>query len=396
MNKKKIMLLLDDSKLKTYKYLNEYIDMINTQGTISVRVSCTSIMEEILVDSIIEYMRSKATFTKFNRRYKYLPLIIPDIKLNVDYGYHNNKNKHLQNKYNIILSLLREGLFYEIFSSLVNNKTKITYNELKYASDLWDPMYQNGKYNKFEDKDTILKFYELYDRLAELNIVEPYIYDLSIKRKRKGKFIVIEGMDSIGKTTLINNIMKRYKNLIYTREPGGNTIVGENIRKMLLDNNNNNMEEYTELLLLCADRNQHIEEIIIPTLDSGVNILADRYYYSTLIYQSNILNQLNNDYINMLFGNIVVPDLVVSLYVKDKNVKNIKDVVNAKEMDRIENNSIDILGTINLEYTMLNQNKYIEMIEQDRVKKNIHCVDYTTKNHKKIFKLLDKVLKRID
>jgi len=70
----------------------------------------------------------------------------------------------------------------------------------------------------------------------------------------------------------------------FVREPGG-TSISETIRHILLDNNRRELAERTESLLMTASRAQLTKEIIIPGLDSGHWIIADRYADSTLAYQ---------------------------------------------------------------------------------------------------------------
>ena len=110
----------------------------------------------------------------------------------------------------------------------------------------------------------------------------------------KGKFIVFEGIDGSGKTTQINqlskwitesNLIPKNKQLVVTREPGG-TKLGQSIRSLLLDTSiEKNPDSITELLLYAADRAQHVNEIIRPSLQKGNWVISDRFCGSTLAYQ---------------------------------------------------------------------------------------------------------------
>ncbi len=103
-----------------------------------------------------------------------------------------------------------------------------------------------------------------------------------------GKFIVFEGPDGSGKTTILKNvneilISKGYKtNLL--REPGG-TFISEKIRDIIIDNENINMDAKTEALLFAASRAQLVSEKIKPLIDAGEIILCDRFVLSSLTYQ---------------------------------------------------------------------------------------------------------------
>ena len=69
-----------------------------------------------------------------------------------------------------------------------------------------------------------------------------------------------------------------------TREPGG-TAFGRELRRLLLDTRSADFSVQAELLLFLADRAQHLQEVIMPTLADGAVLLCDRYVDSTLAYQ---------------------------------------------------------------------------------------------------------------
>jgi dTMP kinase len=84
-----------------------------------------------------------------------------------------------------------------------------------------------------------------------------------------------------------------------TQEPGG-TELGLRLRKLLLEAGSNSITDKTELLLFAADRSQHVEQVIKPSLKDGAIVLCDRYIHSTIAYQGwgrgldiNLIHQLN-------------------------------------------------------------------------------------------------------
>ncbi|MDO4778043.1 MAG: dTMP kinase [Tissierellia bacterium] len=103
-----------------------------------------------------------------------------------------------------------------------------------------------------------------------------------------GKFVVFEGSDGSGKTTILNNVKKYLdeSNIEYilTREPGG-TKIGEKIRDILLNNKNKEMDYRTEALLFAAARAQSVEEVLRPALNQGKLVISDRYVLSSIAYQ---------------------------------------------------------------------------------------------------------------
>ena len=171
----------------------------------------------------------------------------------------------------------------------------------------------------------------------------------------KGKFIVLEGIDGCGKTTQINELSKWLPKsglingnatLIKTREPGG-SILGKEIRDMILNNNKSNSPSIlTELLLYSADRAEHISKIILPALKDGNWIISDRFSGSTLAYQG-YGREINIDIIKQL-ENIVCqnirPDLTFLLEISpEESILRRKN----KVADRIESEGLEFLKKVN-------------------------------------------------
>ncbi len=104
-----------------------------------------------------------------------------------------------------------------------------------------------------------------------------------------GRFIVFEGGEGAGKTTQIKRSqvwltqkIGQKDAVIVTREPGG-TALGQQLRTLLL--HGDSMVDRAELLLFAADRAQHIDTVIRPTLAQGGWVLCDRFTDSTWAYQ---------------------------------------------------------------------------------------------------------------
>jgi len=101
-------------------------------------------------------------------------------------------------------------------------------------------------------------------------------------------FIVFEGVDGSGKSSLIDvfskELKKRGVSFIKTKEPGG-TPIGKQIRQLLLNRDNNALNPLSETLLYYADRKQHIQDLIAPARHQKKWILSDRYWASTSAYQ---------------------------------------------------------------------------------------------------------------
>ena len=103
----------------------------------------------------------------------------------------------------------------------------------------------------------------------------------------QGKFITLEGIEGSGKSTnlvTIKSILDQYKiDYVLTREPGGGPL-GPHLRKLLLDKDQS-ISPSVEMLLMMADRKDHVDSLISPNLDKGVWVISDRYLDSTIAYQ---------------------------------------------------------------------------------------------------------------
>ncbi|WP_216082828.1 dTMP kinase [Candidatus Mycoplasma haematohominis] len=108
-------------------------------------------------------------------------------------------------------------------------------------------------------------------------------------------FVVIEGIDFAGKTTLVKMLEESFRKdekmkelfheIIYTKEPGTPKLeFCTSIRNLVLQSKEINNE--TRALLFFANRSEHVEKLIIPTLNKPRRlIICDRFYLSTRIYQ---------------------------------------------------------------------------------------------------------------
>ena len=103
-----------------------------------------------------------------------------------------------------------------------------------------------------------------------------------------GKFITVEGIEGVGKTTnvefLREAIEKRGYEVLTTREPGG-TPMAERIREMLIEHGDEPVPDITELLLMFASRSLHVNNVIQPALAAGTWVICDRFTDASRAYQ---------------------------------------------------------------------------------------------------------------
>ena len=131
-----------------------------------------------------------------------------------------------------------------------------------------------------------------------------------------GLFITFEGIDGCGKSTqselLAQELSKRGSQVVVTREPGG-TIIGEDIRQLLISDASVHIAPITELLLYVAARAQHVAELIKPSLAAGNIVISDRYTDSAIAFQGygRGLDLSMIEELNSLATGGLVPDLTI-------------------------------------------------------------------------------------
>ena len=161
------------------------------------------------------------------------------------------------------------------------------------------------------------------------NIINHYL-------KNKGLFICFEGGEGSGKTSqikLISEILKKHNiPFILTREPGG-TQLGEEIRKILVSGSGKKLDSFSELLCFTAARRQHVNEIILPALNSGKVVLCDRFIDSTIVYQGlvggvdiELIEHLHKDFCFNLYPDLtILLDIDPNIGLKRKNFSNLNE-----------------------------------------------------------------------
>jgi dTMP kinase len=174
----------------------------------------------------------------------------------------------------------------------------------------------------------------------------------------RGKFITLEGIEGSGKSTSLDTISKSLENLniefIVTKEPGGGPL-GKDLRKMLLDKRTSISSE-VELLLMMADRKNHIDNIVEPSLEKGIWVISDRYLDSSYAYQGGG-RQIEVSKIDLLTEllKLPIPDLTLLFDLSPEIA--LQRAKNRSELDRFESEPIDFHQRIREAYlTLANDN----------------------------------------
>ena len=174
----------------------------------------------------------------------------------------------------------------------------------------------------------------------------------------RGKFITLEGIEGSGKSTSLDTISQNLETLniefIVTKEPGGGPL-GKDLRKMLLDKRTSISSE-VELLLMMADRKNHIENIVEPSLEKGIWVISDRYLDSSYAYQGGG-RQIEVSKIDLLTEllKLPIPDLTLLFDLSPEIA--LQRAKNRSELDRFESEPMDFHKRIREAYlTLANDN----------------------------------------
>lgn len=144
---------------------------------------------------------------------------------------------------------------------------------------------------------------------------------------KRGFFIVIEGIDQSGKTTISRELVKKLneknKQTVYQRFPDTSTEIGKLIYNYLTT-----LKDYPQetIHLLYSANRWELNNYIKETLNKGINIVCDRYMYSGIVYS--LSTGLSKDWCENPDNGLVKPDIIfylnVSLYTTKQRRKLMK------------------------------------------------------------------------
>lgn len=204
-------------------------------------------------------------------------------------------------------------------------------------------------------------------------------------------FITFEGIEGSGKTTQITLLKKALQkkgySVLITREPGG-TVIGDQIREVLLKRQNKKLVPLAELLLYEASRAQHVQEKIKPALQKGKMVISDRYSDASTVYQgvARALSTGLTDQLNRIATQNLKPHLTLVLDCPvHMGLKRVVQRTSSSHLDRIEQEKISFHQKVRQGYLRLAKK------EPHRVK----VIDTTGSTEKIHGDILKQVLKKL-
>jgi len=171
-------------------------------------------------------------------------------------------------------------------------------------------------------------------------------------RKKRAFLLSFEGIEGTGKSTqiqLLNRFLKKkgFKTCVF-REPGS-SVIGEEIRKILL-HSHAKLTLFSETMLFIAARNQLILEKIEPNILKKDIIILDRYLDATVAYQGfgagvnlKLINDLNKEAVG-----IYMPDVTILLDIDPKS-----GLKRSGRTDRFEKRKLDFHKKVRSGYLRL-------------------------------------------
>lgn len=155
-------------------------------------------------------------------------------------------------------------------------------------------------------------------------------------------YIVLEGIDTAGKSTQIDKLKTHFSDAVFTMEPGA-TQLGQTLRNLVTQHHE--LDDVTEFLLFLSDRREHFDKVIRPALSQGSMLISDRSFISGIAYahSNNTLDFARLIELNKLALNDTLPDAVVLFELpKSTLIKRLK----AKNQDTIEARGVEYLLSV--------------------------------------------------
>jgi len=186
-------------------------------------------------------------------------------------------------------------------------------------------------------------------------------------------YVVIEGIDTAGKSTQLEILKKKYPEAIFTKEPGG-TQIGAKIREMVLTGEA--QSKVAEMFLFLADRAEHSYQIVKQNPDNI--IISDRGFLSGIAYAKTAPLEIAIS-LNIMALNGAMPDKIIIL---ELTKEELEYRLSQKEQDSIEKrgsqylldiqsrmieaiNMINTMGSKQIELIVIDAKKSIEDIEKE-------------------------------
>jgi len=184
-----------------------------------------------------------------------------------------------------------------------------------------------------------------------------------------GKLIVLEGIDKAGKETQANKLLEYLNSKgipsVKFEEPSQN-VFGHLIRDFL-DRKIDIKSGKALSLLYTADRYEHLKSEVIPALESGKTVILDRYFYSTIVYESVLFDQ-DTVWLREINKFAVKPDLVIFVDIEPE--LSVDRAMKMGEQDRFER--LDFQQKVREAYLTLAREDGFKVVDGSKSENEVH------------------------
>jgi dTMP kinase len=187
----------------------------------------------------------------------------------------------------------------------------------------------------------------------------------------KGKLIAIEGTDGVGRSTQVELLTQWLKIQGYGVTTTGWTRSQLMSKAIDYAKSGNMLDRMTFSLLYATDFADRLENEIIPALESGFIVIADRYVYTA--WARDLVRDPNPQWIKDLYGFAPIPHLVTYLRIDVENL--IPRVIESGGMDYWESGMDLHLADNIFDSFKKYQHQMIEAYDQMAEQNNFEVVD---------------------
>ena len=187
-------------------------------------------------------------------------------------------------------------------------------------------------------------------------------------------YVLLEGIDTAGKSTQLEILKQKYPEAIFTKEPGG-TELGLKLREMVLSGEAKS--KVAEMFLFLADRAEHSFQVVKKLKDDNI-LISDRGFLSGIAYAKTAPLEIAIS-LNIMALNGAMPDKIIIL---ELSKEELEFRLSQKEQDSIEKrgstyllniqqrmidaiNMINTMGEKTIDLLIIDATKSVDIISKE-------------------------------
>lgn len=188
-------------------------------------------------------------------------------------------------------------------------------------------------------------------------------------------FIVLDGPDFSGKSTLMEAFLKRLDTqaveYVAIREPGcqvGKPSLAEEVRQVLIAKRDEVVHPETDILLHTGYRIQNVKNVIVPALAAGKWVISDRFFFSTFCLNVHPHLDTHPHLQDLMFGLMPyvlkdIPEPITFILDTPRSIRDERAAANESKKDRYESQSAQVHDRIEAAYMQLKSSPSCKFID---------------------------------